>query len=150
MINKKIRAYSVQSIMLASIIMGILGVGAYSFIWPSIDLAKEVSISSHLKKQANLLLLDKKTNYLSIRNSVSLYGNSDGNYIDELVTNQYLDDIPLRIFSSPSDLIWKIIKETNAIGEDTYKIEISSLSANDSKLINNAKIKASLPLFIYK
>jgi len=137
--NLKIQATSVQSIIIGSVISGVIASAGIAMLWPSVDSAKIKSIASHMKSQMLYVNVNAGHNFKKIEDIYnSAISDGDDDYLDELSLTGELKDIPKDIFESPDKLTWEIRKVT----EDGYKkmfyIHIESEDTKDNNLIIKA------------
>ncbi len=133
---KKTKAFTVQSVIISSLIVSIMAITAIGFYYPSVDKAKENLILSKLYEQYNFIQLEKNSGFKTIL-ELSKTGDNDNDILDELSNAGIISPISTISFFENNSLNWVI--EKNITGDTIeLQIKISSLNSEDSKIINKS------------
>lgn len=133
---KKTKAFTVQSVIISSLIVSIMAITAIGFYYPSVDKAKENLILSKLYEQYNFIQLEKNFGFKTIL-ELSKTGDNDNDILDELSNAGIISPISTISFFENNSLNWVI--EKNITGDTIeLQIKISSLNSEDSKIINKS------------
>lgn len=133
---KKTKAFTVQSVIISSLIVSIMAITAIGFYYPSVDKAKENLVLSKLYEQYNFIQLEKNSGFKTIL-ELSKTGDNDNDILDELSNAGILSPISSISFFENNSLNWVIEKK---ITGDTIELQIKISSSNfeDSKIIDKS------------
>lgn len=133
---KKTKAFTVQSVIISSLIVSIMAITAIGFYYPSVDKAKESLVLSKLYEQYNFIQLEKNSGFKTIL-ELSKTGDNDNDILDELSNAGVLSPISSISFFENNSLNWVIEKK---ITGDTIELQIKISSSNfeDSKIIDKS------------
>ncbi len=141
---KKIKAFTIQSILVGSVIMSIMTVTAISLLYPSIDKAKENLIKSKLMEQYSFISIEKDSGFKNIL-LVDQNNDSDNDILDELINSKFVSDIKDISFIDFTNTTWIIEKEI--IGDNIkLAIKINSTNNETQKIIENTLSEVSFVL----
>lgn len=141
---KKIKAFTIQSILVGSVIMSIMTVTAISLLYPSIDKAKENLIKSKLMEQYSFISIEKDSGFKNIL-LANQNNDSDNDILDELINSKFVSDIKDISFIDFTNTTWIIEKEI--IGDNIkLAIKINSTNNETQKIIENTLSEVSFVL----
>lgn len=141
---KKIKAFTIQSILVGSVIMSIMTVTVISLLYPSIDKAKENLIKSKLMEQYSFISIEKDSGFKNIL-LANQNNDSDNDILDELINSKFVSDIKDISFIDFTNTTWIIEKEI--IGDNIkLAIKINSTNNETQKIIENTLSEVSFVL----
>jgi type II secretory pathway pseudopilin PulG len=141
---KKIKAFTIQSILVGSVIMSIITVTAISLLYPSIDKAKENLIKSKLMEQYSFISNEKNSGFKNIL-LVDQNNDNDNDILDELINAKFVSNIKDISFIDFTNTTWIIEKEI--IGDNIkLAIKINSTNNETQKIIENTLSEVSFVL----
>lgn len=131
MSSKSQKGFSLQNIIIASIIATIFGGMVSNQMWGSVDSAKVTTLASVIKEQKVVVSSSPDYDYDAI--------NTDNNhdYLPELVEAGVLSPIP-DVFVDRSALTWEVRKMLIQGHKRIFYVSISSTNPDDQELINEA------------
>jgi hypothetical protein len=141
---KKIKAFTIQSILVGSVIMSIMTVTAISLLYPSINKAKENLIKSKLMEQYSFISIEKDSGFKNIL-LVDQNNDNDNDILDELINSKFVSNIKDISFIDFTNTTWIIEKEI--IGDNIkLAIKINSTNNETQKIIENTLSEVSFVL----
>jgi hypothetical protein len=139
---KKTKGVSVQSIIIGSIVLGVIAGAGIAAMWPSVEKAKHSTISTHIKSQMEYVTAALGDNFQRLKDTHASLDNGDTDYLDELAKAGELKLPPINYFAGNAS--WEI----NRVVEDGYKemffITFTSDNAKDIELFEYAASRAGL------
>lgn len=133
---KKIKGVSVQSMVIGSIITGIIASAALAFLWGSVEKSKVYTIAETLDEQHAFIVSDAENNYETIFNA-NLEGNNDYNYLDDLIRIGKISKPPLDFFVS-KNIEWEIRMVNDSGLYPNFYIYLNSDMQEDLDLFEKA------------
>lgn len=130
---KKIKGISVQSIIVGSVITGIIALSGLAALWPSVEKAKIYTIAETLDEQDAYITSQLEFDYGKILTSHAS-GDGDEDYLDELISIGQISEIPVWLFQDPSALVWEI-RAVFTNGKPEFYHLLDSSNEDDLKLI---------------
>lgn len=133
------QGFTLQNILIATVLMGILSTGVYVVMFSSIEKSKSTVISTLLKEQMELFAGEPDYDY----DALNVDGTPEDYYAD-LAVNGILSPIPDNVFESASDLTWQIRKNVVDGHKDVFYLVIFSDNVSDQELIDEAISKLNV------
>lgn len=144
----KDKGFSIQSIIIGSIILSILTVAATSNLWPVAEDSKTGVIVSFIQEQQGYINseLNRGFGYIESVNDPANGGDAKvQDYLGDLIAAGRLSSLPLRLFEEPAALTWEIRGLTKGGVLRAYYIHISSTNDVDAALITSAINQLMIP-----
>lgn len=126
------KGFSIQSVIIGSILAAILSGVAFTNMWGSVDKAKVNTLASVIKEQITLFSSQPDYDFESL--------NTDGNpddYLADLIDNGLLSPIP-DVFEDPAALTWEVRQTVVSGYKKVFYATISSTNQEDQALIDDA------------
>jgi Tfp pilus assembly protein PilE len=133
----KVKGYTVQNLIIGTIISSIIATAAFVNYWPSVENAKVNLVKSKVLEQISFLKSEQNNSFLKITSILNSNGDGDDDILDELIQYNVLSSIPDEKILDKGQLTWIIQK--NIVGDNySFKLNISSTKKEDQELINKA------------
>lgn len=133
--EKKLKGVSVQSIIISSVIVGVIAASGLAALWPSVEKAKIYIVAETLDEQDAYLVSQLEADYDRIL-TLHASGDGDGDYLDELIEAGQISNVPYNLFQDPEILEWEI-RATFTNGKPEFYHYLNSTNADDLSLILN-------------
>lgn len=130
---KKLKAVSVQSIIIGSVITGVIALAGLAALWPSVEKAKIYTIAETLDEHDAYIVSQLEFDYGKILTSHAA-GDGDEDYLDELIDVGQVSNIPYFMFQDPDNLVWEI-RAVFVNGSPKFYFYFDSTNADDLELL---------------
>lgn len=104
---KRLKAVSIQSIIIGSVITGVIALSGLAALWPSVEKSKIYTIAETLDEQDAYIVSQIEFDYKNIL-TLHVSGDGDEDYLDELIGSGQISSLPYNLFKSPDSLVWEI------------------------------------------
>jgi hypothetical protein len=131
----KIKGVSVQSIIIGSVITGVIALAGLAALWPSVEKAKVYVIAETLDEQDAYFTSQLEFDYKDVYKSHAAYDDGDDDYLDELITAGQISALPTNLFERPDLLTWEIKLTHDANGRPVFYRETDSTHGPDLDLL---------------
>lgn len=130
--------FSLHSVLVGTIVLGILTTIATVNLWPTVTKTKENVLASYFKEQQDFILRDVLMGQSVIEEVNSVGDPKSYDYLGDLISSGYVSALPLDVFERPDDLTWEIrgVKQGGPV--KSYYIFIESTYVADQELIDAA------------
>ena len=134
-IRRQVKAVSIQSILVGSVVAGVLASAGIATMWGSVDKTKTTVMQSYING-LNLSLGEVKN---TIKDT-----DGDQDYIDELRNQGLIEKDPKSVLSKPDQATYEIHKITRN-GKVMFVLIMDSPVEEDKELMNSSIVQSSFP-----
>ena len=132
LINKKLKGFSMQSIIIGSVIVGVIAMAGIAYSWYSAEESR-INMASQTVKEQILFIESHRHNSFSTLEAWHKAGDGDEDYLDEIILNSGLSQVETKkIFRDPSAL-WEIRQVNDQTFNKTFFIHIETNYDDDYK-----------------
>jgi hypothetical protein len=134
----KIKGVSVQSIIVGSVITGVIAAAGLAALWPSVEKSKVYIIAETYDEQDAFITSQLEYDYSAIYKAHDAYDDGDDDYLDELITAGLVSNLPHNLFQKPELLTWEIRLMFDSDGRPAFYRFTDSTHPDDLELLTNS------------
>lgn len=139
--RQKNGGYSLHSVIVGVMIVGIMSTIAVTNLWPTAEKSKASVVASFIKEQQSYIIseLQRGLGNLEDINNPGLGGDAKiQDYLGDLIDAGRLSEIPTEVFVDPTALTWEIRSMTQGGSIRAYYIHLTSANTSDQEMIDTA------------
>lgn len=133
---KKTKGFSVQSIIIGSVITGVIALAGLAYMWDSVEKSKIYIVAQSIDEQDAYIVSRGEFDYNPIL-SLHASGDGDEDYLDELMEQGLVSKLPIKFFKEPSALTWEI-RAVMVDGKPNFYHFLDSTNEDDLELLTSA------------